>query len=1044
MPDPLLPGPFYNRASERTFRQLVERVTQGAIAAVLGAGLSAPTHPAWETLHATMLQRAGLNPRRFRPDRATAELASLKKQLGEDEFLAIIKELYGGPIVEPPEVYRLLDEITNLHPLITTNFDENLASVAIQKGRQMEIAAYPRVSIQPRYVYLHGRAREAATTEQLVVCADDYLRAYGQYGQAEKYLEAVLMNSALFVGSSLRDPGLLRVIDENYRSRTLLDSLVTSYAILPAVEDPAYGPLLLGEQVNLETEWLEGKGIEPVLYIRDDDHTQLPVIVNRLRSETRPPPSDPYFLEIAAELDAIAAAEKPDSEQITRVTELLSAVPEYREYFLTRVTAPGWFKPLLEAGILTAVSEPRHHADGRVTMLPWSAARYVGRIARTYPEGVRILTAELRTSQNWHVRNVLSTAALELPASTLRPILPVLLDWLRSEGPLSLLSHNLVSLAESLVAEHRFDLGLRLLTALTEPVQNRGGRESLRAEDHELTRLQPLVSAVIDKDARQTYRALKRNFGKAVSMQNVPARSALWWRPSIAEGYSDEISYRRSLDFLVDNLRDALLGYVDQSEYGVIEVKRLIEGRPAWGRRLGIYATSQRESLSQTLSDVISRPRLLRRIAGYIEFKVALRERFADLSLQARQAIHRLVEQGPTIRDASEQDARRLLTSWRWRLLNAIPPDMRTERERRWYEEIESEHEQPSGTMTKSSAWEATSTPTSELIRAAEQGHSALLTHLRSSREQWVHVEQLVRRDPDEMLTFCRLLREDDFPDAFSYFSAYLSLVKDGVTFAWRPLVELCERLSPDPPADRGGVSWAVSWLLCDGLSNRDFGIPVDLLGRTLAVVIRIIDGLFTPLSRGVERPDLTVHQLNDPAGRAADGLLFYIWRSNVADPRSRHIPDDAASYLQRALDDAWGGVELRHAIGNYVNILEWCEPGWLRAHMDSLWPASGTDEASNARVAFWNGYLWTPQLGAEVMISLTRQYSAVLRAFSGDNNPYLGERQLLERLAEHLVIGWLRDVKGFSFNDLLGEFVQTAPDALRAHAVWFMQRALS
>ena len=52
MPDELLPGPFYNPASERTFHQLVERVREGAIAAVLVAGLSAPTHAAWETLHA--------------------------------------------------------------------------------------------------------------------------------------------------------------------------------------------------------------------------------------------------------------------------------------------------------------------------------------------------------------------------------------------------------------------------------------------------------------------------------------------------------------------------------------------------------------------------------------------------------------------------------------------------------------------------------------------------------------------------------------------------------------------------------------------------------------------------------------------------------------------------------------------------------------------------------------------------------------------------------------------------------------------------------
>jgi hypothetical protein len=292
------------------------------------------------------------------------------------------------------------------------------------------------------------------------------------------------------------------------------------------------------------------------------------------------------------------------------------------------------------------------------------------------------------------------------------------------------------------------------------------------------------------------------------------------------------------------------------------------------------------------------------------------------------------------------------------------------------------------------------------------------------------------------MLALAPKVSRHDFPNAWPYLDSYRELMKERRAFAWLPLIDMIERLTAGLADSGRDTEWAVSDLLRDGLANREFGVPSDLLDRTLAAAAGLLDRLATPLEQGLpEVKDLEFHQLNDPAGRAADSFMLYVWRKAVeAGDENRRIPGEAYRWIERALSEGWGGIELRHAFGQYIRTLEWWQPGWLLKNIERLWPEGDSDAEVNARVAFFDGYLWdSVRLAGDVMRALVPQYRQVIPDVASNTPIHLGERDLRQQFANHIVIGWIWDLDGFGFDGLLGELLEVAPDELRAHLVWFM-----
>ncbi|MCJ7510395.1 MAG: SIR2 family protein [Dehalococcoidia bacterium] len=1042
-----MPGPFYNAESEKNFQELVNGVREGFVTAFLGAGLSAGTNLTWRALHTLMQEQAGCAPKRpFRPDAAPVDFQEFRSALGDQRFLEIMKQLFARPITEPPGLYRIIDEISNIDPLITANYDENLASVALASGRRFELCSYPELRAKSRYMYLHGRAATATEVRDLVVCSDDYMRAYGEGGAAALILKAHFIQSVVFIGSSLTDPDLNEVLRATYRYLHIWqDRSVPMFAILPAESNPANGDLPLAEQIAIETSRFEARGLQPIWYVWDPDHTQLRIVLRRLQRETQPTLREPTFLRTAERLDDLGGREHPSPEEQRQLLELIRAVPEYARHFFTHATSPKWFDVLLEAGMLTAVVEPKADSEGRVRIVPWAAAEYVRRIAKTRPEAVVMTLQRLAGTENWHVRSVLAELASGLPNDHVQTALPILCQWLDSRYRADLLvGHYLVGLATRLAEEREASLGIQLLAALTKPKMARGTSVvELQVEDHELERLKPAVAALMKVDAEAIYRLFRDRLIETLELEYGGLVSRLR-RPVIEDHDANDRRFDQALHFLVDGFRDALLAFVDtKPREGARELVRLLSSDEDMLRRVALHTLTQRPDLISTATvRPITRERLFD-VAGCHEFGRLLRTHFARLPAKLQDLVHEGVVRGPETGEATDDDRSRILASWRWRLLSNIPKSSQTKQEKRWLRELRTkwgEREEPIRTWTWT--WSPALGGGRDLSEVRKKGPDAVLGELRNTQGQWDEVRGLVREDPEGMLALAPKVSRHDFPNAWPYLDSYREAMKERRTFAWLPLIEMIERLAADLADSARDTEWAVSDLLRDGLANSEFGVPTDLLNRAFAVAVALLDRSARPLERGLpERKDLEFHQLNEPAGRAADSFMLYVWRKAIlGGDEARTIPEEVRGRIEHALSGGWGGMELRHAFGQYIRTLEWCDPGWLLKSIKSLWPEGAGEAEVAARVAFFNGYLWgSAPLAKDVMRALVPQYRQVIPDVAVDDPIYLSERDLREQFAVHIVVGWILDVDGFSFDGLLGELLRVAPDEVRAHLVWFM-----
>src|SRR6185295_14775867 len=121
---------FLPPSSMANFNALVAALGQGPVTAFIGAGLSASMQPTWRGLHADLQREAGSEPvRGFDADFAPADFADFRDVLGAERYLGILKQMFAGVVADYPDHYRLLDEINGFEQLITTNYDEFLATV---------------------------------------------------------------------------------------------------------------------------------------------------------------------------------------------------------------------------------------------------------------------------------------------------------------------------------------------------------------------------------------------------------------------------------------------------------------------------------------------------------------------------------------------------------------------------------------------------------------------------------------------------------------------------------------------------------------------------------------------------------------------------------------------------------------------------------------------------------------------------------------------------------------------------------------------------
>ena len=477
-------------------------------------------------------------------------------------------------------------------------------------------------------------------------------------------------------------------------------------------------------------------------------------------------------------------------------------------------------------------------------------------------------------------------------------------------------------------------------------------------------------------------------------------------------------------------------------------------------RRLALFAADVHPEMIPALSPVLVTDATFFDAHFFHEQAVLLSHHLGKLDRPTQTLVHRLLEQGPPRPEGqTNEEWRRHVDYLRWLWLAVNPVEHLTEAEQaKWNALVESrgvpDHPFFLGWHGPFEVVEMEpNVADADRLRIAWQsgGAADLVAVLRAEARWWTPLADLIGEDPEGFLSLAPILGPEDGERLLPYFESYERLLQTQsdpqfatVAFTWEPLLELMERVAAADLRGAPGTAREVARLIDSGVANARNPIPAQLLDRATAVTVNLLDTLAQPLDTDPQQGGQIGrnHQLNHPAGAAADAFMRCVWQAlYLATDEQRRLPAQAAPWIAAALKRGWGGLEMRHAFGEFWFVLEWGEPGWLAAHVQGIWPAGADLGSSNARRAFLYGILGSREWRRSALEALRPVIREAIGDLAKREPEYFDEHGLAEPFVRLLVRGWLYDVDGFGLDGLVGEFVQAAPDAERSRFVGLLGR---
>lgn len=288
-------------------------------------------------------------------------------------------------------------------------------------------------------------------------------------------------------------------------------------------------------------------------------------------------------------------------------------------------------------------------------------------------------------------------------------------------------------------------------------------------------------------------------------------------------------------------------------------------------------------------------------------------------------------------------------------------------------------------------------------------------------------------------------------------FEGLKEAVRKEIVFDWKPAICLCqETLAASEPSNQevGGerhdwdsVSRSIADLLEEGLRSKKVPLPFELRTATWEVLESLLqddepDLAYEQKYSGENMNPLTL-SLNTVRGRAMHVLVHYgLWcarRLNLSEKEDRMTPE-FKERLERMLDPELEPTEtIRSVYGAYFPSLWYLNKKWAResilriftknpAHRN-LWRA-----AWEAYVSYGGAYLYD-----EVYVALRDQYEIAVNKLGSPEISAIAK----EKLSEHLMIAYLRELEGLEDASLIISFFRKASPEMRGHAIWFFGKEI-
>lgn len=1036
--------PFWDADSVAAFDRLVALIDeQGAGVAVLGTGLSMPWYPSWDDLYEQLRQFAiekgasedGL-PERPRWGHPIA-LQSIATAIGEDVLFDQVRRIFAPNVASLPQAYTTLCSMTQLE-LVTWNIEEFLATAANHTGRT--VSAYPDFQkhyAEGKVTYLHGRAAIATQLMDLVLGQRAYDHAYRDGGDLDTMLRSLFwQRPVVFIGTSLSDPVFLAALDRIRIRRAVFDGVSVGrivplrlFALMKAEGEA---------QVRSDTGELKARDITPIWYSKDDQggHRELLHIFDYLKnrttrvSTTEPPAADIIPLLNAAE--RLARVDAPTHEDEALATQLLANDVVGRAFFRAAPTE-GWFPFLREEGYLIP-AEPVPSAAGEWETEWWSGGEYLEGLARAGSNSPVVeFLSTLRTS-NWLALSQVGRILRELPTREALALSGGLGAWLST--PFAAQS-GLANDALRVLAAGA-EAGAENLADFAEPILDSVFGEKEAPFGEHLARrlatdvLPQLITAGASRGvfiaARDDLLAwLRREWGDEPGEDASSAR-----RPAI-EAHQQNLSLRR-LDYLVDIARDTLHAQAGAPDYADLLIETYGSAWPLL-RRIALNEARTSARGFETLEDLIAADMsaLMSDLSAYHELSLLVATR-TTAPPSFVEALQQATEEG---RPDSDPERRAL---WKRRWLHLTPDWMLTDAQlaekrsttlpfdtgddSRFFLAYSSGVFRPTAPIAQADFDARAETLDDQgvldLVRDPEQ-YGIEVTYRHDSEQMWDLLIEYVARSRRNAIPFLATATDIEGRGGWKVVSGALRSIETEPV--WHHALEWLDALA----LARGTAAWAVSGALRDDIVER---APLVLLDEIVGLARGLIEREHTPLSvdsRADAAPDeyddLMFKQLNTPAGQAAEALLRLTDRVRMHDQRDG-MPDWLMTIAYQAAIDAWGGVEVRVALGSLFPVLRAVDQARADELKPLLLPPATGLVALNARVAFWTGYLYRGSVSSDDLRYLFDEYAHEFVSLSLERLE--GEPQ--SRLVDHIIVGRLRGIAGF---EAVVEDVLSTPESL-------------
>jgi hypothetical protein len=765
--------------------------------------------------------------------------------------------------------------------------------------------------------------------------------------------------------------------------------------------------------------------------------------------------------------------------------------PASHEYFFEQLDDPSWLKSLAAMGFFKDAPPPERSEDW-VRYPAWSESRYLVRVASQAPDEVLALARKIRPTENPRVHQNIFEIAAQLPGPMAAEVARKETEWLGSytghivgipSAAVPLLAH----LANEGKAKDAFNLAGALL-AITPTGKPWSGRDAARARMSEYEYAQVINGAwpaLIQADPRRALNFLCDRLAEAIHAGDDDADETdltYVWRRAV-ENHAQNVGHSL-LDTLVDAVRDYSLRVAQApGDWQIAMAVLNARPEPIFGR-IALYLLRV-EGSTDDVVPALTDHALAYEMPYWHEYGELLRDRFADLTDEQRDAVLTTIARGPesemtpwreergdTTDDLQRTD--RICRVERYVLI----ADQLTGKHRQEYEALREEfgeREHPTFLMYTGS-WTG---PTSPYLEAdlAELDPEQVVEKLRDwqpgSDPQTPSPEGLGR-----VLQGAVAARPADFAEIANEFvgldATYVRGLLAGLVdaaradkpFGWRPVIELSAWVleRPTTGADAGAYMdrdphWGWARKQVASLLSQAFGQgPAEAPQSERETIWRLLAALTddhdpTPaqeVRNNGEGMDPATLAINTTRGEAMHAVVRYVlWvERELGDGEQAGglgFAPEAKAVLERHLNVAVDpSLAIRAVYGQWFPQFVRLDADWARQLAPLVFPASPDLDAQFD--AAWSAYVMFNAPYTDVFAVLKEAYAhAVEKTGERGNDPPRSDSPE-ERLGAHLVTYRVLEATAAEGSDLFESYWRAAGSALRkqvlTQAGWSLERS--